>query len=66
MKEIQLYDIKNNPNKVNIILTDNCKKFSNEIYILAQGNNFNFDKETKEALKSLVSNIENYVFKGKL
>lgn len=66
MKDIQLYDIKNNPNKVNIILTDNCKKFSNTIYILAQGNHFNFDKETKQALKSLVNNIENYIFKGKI
>ena len=65
MKEIQLYDIKNNPNKVNMILTDNCKKFSNEIYILAQGNHFNFDEETKGALKSLISNIEYYVFKEK-
>ena len=66
MKDIQLYDIKNNPNKVNIILTDNCKKFSNTIYILAQGNHFDFDKETKLALKNLVNNIENYIFKGKI
>jgi len=66
MKDIQLYDIKNNPNKVNVILTDNCKEFSNIIYILTQGNHFNFDKETKCALKNLVSNIENYVFKGKI
>ena len=66
MKDIQLYDIKNNPNKVNIILTDNCREFSNTIYILAQGNHFNFDEETKWALKSLVNNIENYVFKGKI
>lgn len=47
MKDIQFYDIKNNPNKVNVILTNNARKFANEIYILVQGNHFNIDDETK-------------------
>ena len=34
MKDIQLFDIRNNPHKVNVILTNNALEFANEIYIL--------------------------------
>ena len=60
MKDIQLYDIINNPHKVNVILTDNALEFANEIYVLVQGNHFNIDDEAKWALKKLVKDIEYY------
>lgn len=63
MKDIQLYDIINNPHKVNVILTDNALEFANEIYTLVQGNHFNIDDEAKWALKKLVKDIEYYVLK---
>ena len=63
MKDIQLYDIKNNPHKVNVILTDNAIEFANEIYVLIQGNHFNIDNEAKWALRKLIKDIEYYVFK---
>ena len=63
MKDIQLYDIKNNPNKVNTILTDNAIEFANEIYILIQGNHFNIDDDAKWALRKLAKDIEYYVLK---
>lgn len=63
MKDIQSYDIKNNPNKVNIILTDNAIEFANEFYILIQGNHFNIDDEAKWALQKLAKDIEYYVLK---
>ena len=65
MKDIQIYDIKNNPNKVNIILTENAIEFANEIYILIQGNYFNIDDEAKWALQKLAKDIEYYVLKEK-
>ena len=65
MKDIQIYDIKNNPHKVNIILTENAIEFANEIYILIQGNHFNIDEEAKWALQKLVKDIEYYVLKEK-
>ena len=64
MKDIQFYDIKNNPHKVNIILTDNAIELANEIYVLVQGNHFNIDDEAKWALQKLVKDIEYYVFNG--
>lgn len=65
MKDIQIYDIKNNPHKVNIILTENAIEFANEIYILVQGNHFNIDDEAKWALQKLVKDIKYYVLKEK-
>lgn len=63
MEDIQLYDIKNIPKKVNVILTNNAIEFANEIYILVQGNHFNIDDEAKWALQKLVKDIEYYVLK---
>lgn len=63
MKEIQLYDIKNNPEKVNNILVDNLLELDNELYILATGNHFNFDDDTKWALRKLIKNIQYYILK---
>ena len=57
-KEIECYDIKNNPNKVNVTLTNNANYFNNDLYILSCGNHFNFDDYTIGALKSLKERIE--------
>lgn len=63
MKEIQLYDIKNNPNKVNKILVDNLLELDNELYILAAGNHFNFDDDAKWIFRKLIKDIQYYVLK---
>lgn len=57
-KEVQLYDIKRNPLKVNCIMTDNANYFSNELYILAEGNHFKFDSETLKAFEALKKSLE--------
>ena len=63
MKEIQLYDIKNNPEKVNKILVDKLLKLDNEFFILAVGNHFNFDDDTQWALRRFIKDIQYYVLK---
>jgi hypothetical protein len=57
-KEIDLYDIKNHPTKVNYILTDNANHFANDLYILFDGNHFQFDSVTLQSLKDLSNKIE--------
>lgn len=61
-KEIQLYDIKNNPKKVNCIISDNASALLNDLYILNIGNKstFQFDKDTIDALKCLSKKINEY------
>lgn len=61
-KEIQLYDIKNNPKKVNYIISDNALTLLNDLYILNIGNKstFQFDKDTIDALKRLSKKINEY------
>lgn len=63
MTEIQLYDIKNNPEKVNRILVDNLLELDNEFYILAEGNHFKFDDDAKWAFRKLIKDIQYYVLK---
>ena len=63
MKEIQLYDIKNNPEKVNRILVEELIKLDNELYTLAAGNHFDFDDDTKWILRKLIKDIQYYVLK---
>lgn len=58
-KEIELYDIRNNPAKVNITMTDNVHVLHNQLYILVDGNHVPLDKDTMNALQSL----ENYLKK---
>lgn len=61
-KEIELYDIKNNPKKVNCIISDNTSTLLNDLYILKIGNKsiFQFDEYTIRALKSLSEEINTY------
>ena len=58
-KEIQSYDIKNNPKKVNYIISDNASALFNDLYILNNGNKgtFQFDEDTIYALKRLSKEI---------
>lgn len=52
-KEIEFYDIRHNPAKVNTILTDNVHCLSNQLYVLVEGNHVAFDNDTMKALESL-------------
>ena len=52
-KEIELYDIQHNPEKVNEILTDNVHVLSNQLYVLVEGNHVELDEETMKALGCL-------------
>ena len=63
MKEIQLYDIKNNPEKVNKIFVEELIELDNELYILAVGNHFIFDDEVKWVLRKFIKDIQYYVLK---
>ena len=58
-REIDFYDIRHNPAKVNEIMTDNVHVLSNHLYVLAEGNHVVFDDDTMKALQSL----ENYLRK---
>lgn len=61
-KEIQLYDIKNNPKKANYIISDNASTLLNDLYILNIGNKgtFQFDEDTIYTLKRLSKKINEY------
>ena len=63
-KEIESYDIKNNPQKVQCILTDNAHHFGNDLYILDDGNHFEFDTATKDALNYLLKKIQKILDKS--
>ena len=58
-KEINSYDIKNNPQKIQEIMTDNTNHFDNDLYILTEGNHFKFDTDTRDALNCLALRIQN-------
>ena len=61
-QEIQSYDIKNNPKKVNYIISDNASTLFDDLYILNVGNKstFEFDEDTIYALKRLSKQINTY------
>lgn len=58
-KELESCDIKLNPQKVQEIITDNASHFENDLYILKDGNHFEFDVDTRDALNSLMLRIQN-------
>lgn len=60
-EEIRYYDIHNNPQKVNIIVSDNARHFRNDISILTKGCNFELDREAKNDLIALAKDIEYYL-----
>jgi hypothetical protein len=67
-KEIEMFDIINNPDKVNAIVEDNAHHFMNSIYILLEGNRsrFTLSEDAKKALQSLALDIEYRLNKIKL
>lgn len=62
-KEIESYDIKNNPQKIQEIITDNANHFDNDLYILKEGNHFEFDIDTRDALNCLMLRIQDILKK---
>ena len=58
-REITSYNIHNEPQKVQNIITDNAHHFQNDLYILKEGNHFEFDTDTRDALNSLMLRIQN-------
>lgn len=62
-KEIQYFDIKNNPQKIQEIVTDNAHHFNNILYVLKDGNHFEFDTDTRDALNMLMLRIQNILKK---
>ena len=67
-KEIEMFDIINNPNKVNEIIEDNAHHFMNDLYILLEGNRsrFTLSEDARKALQSLALDIEYRLYKLKL
>ena len=63
-REVEMCDIKSNPQKVQEIITDNAHHFENSLYILNDGNHFEFDIETRDALYSLALRINNILTKN--
>lgn len=59
-KEIEYYDIQYNPKLVNEIIEDNASHFSNDLYILCEGNHFQFSENAKSDLIDLANKILNY------
>ena len=57
-KEITMYDIIHNPQKVQNIITDNANHFNNDLYILKDGNHFEFDATIRDALNCLMLRIQ--------
>lgn len=59
-KEIEYYDIRHNPKLVDEIIADNANHFSNDLYILCKGNQFQFSEIAKNDLIHLANKILNY------
>ena len=60
-EEIYYYDIRNNPKKVNIIVSNNARHFRNDIFILVRGCPVELDREAKNDLIALAKDIEYYL-----
>ena len=58
-REVSGWTIHNRPQEVQNIVTDNAHHFDNMLYILKDGNHFEFDIETRDALNSLMLRIQN-------
>ena len=57
-KEVELYDIKHNHNKVNITITNNAKHFWNDLFVFVNGAGLRLDSQSKMALKDLADKID--------
>ena len=58
---VELYDIKNNPQKIQYQISQRANELNNDLYILTAGNHFELDYETCQALRILCSTINFYV-----
>lgn len=63
-RELEFYDIRHNPAKVNEIMTDNVHVLSNQLYVLVEGNHVAFDADTTKALESLKNYLEKVLDKS--
>lgn len=63
-RELDFYDIRHNPAKVNEIMTDNVHVLSNQLYVLVEGNHVAFDEDTTKALESLKNYLEKVLDKS--
>ena len=63
-KEIDFYDIRHNPAKVNEIMTDSAHVLSNQLYVLVEGNHVVFDEDTLKALQSLKNYLQRVLDKS--
>ena len=64
-REVERWDVINNPQKVNAIMEDNAHHLMNDLYILLEGNRsiFTMSEDAKSALKALASRIDYYLSK---
>lgn len=67
IKRVECYDIHNNQEKANIVLTDEINAVSNDIYICFAGNANSFvaDQTTKDTLNRLYRELKRYKKEGK-
>lgn len=56
-KEVELYDIKHDHNKVNTTITNNAKHFWNDLFVFVNGCGLRLDSQSKIALKDLAEKI---------
>ena len=63
-REIELFDIRHNPTRVNEVITDNAKILSNQLYVLVEGNHVTFDEDTIKALQSLENDLKRVLDKS--
>ena len=64
-REVEIFDVINNPQKVNAIVEDNAHHLMNDLYILLEGNRsrFTMSENAKSALNELASKINYYLSK---
>ena len=67
IKRVECFDIRNNPQKANIVFTDEIDRVNNDIYICLVGNatTFAIDETTKDSLNRLYRDLERYKKEGK-
>ena len=67
IKRVECFDIRNNPQKANCVLSTEIDSINNDIYICLVGNatTFAIDESTKDSLNSLYRDLERYKKEGK-
>ena len=67
IERVEFYDIRNNPQKANCVLSMEIDKVNNDIYICLVGNatTFAIDESTKDSLNHLYRELSRYKNEGK-